>query len=92
MTLIASKRKPVYRWQKGDLISALDASLLCGYKSAKQFQDPVRRATLGYDFMVIWQGGRMFFLRSEVDEYLTRLVEAVEEQNGRRREDLKAAA
>lgn len=88
MSLISSKTKPVYKWKIGDLISALEAAQLCGYKSAKQFQDPKRRASLPFDFTVIWQGGRMFFLRSEVDEYLTRAVEAARDLQKKRRRDL----
>jgi hypothetical protein len=89
MTLIASKQKTEYRWRVGDLITALEAARICGYKSAKQFQDPVRRSGFGYEFTVIWQGGRMFFLRSEVDEYLTQTVEAARAIDEKRRRDLR---
>ena len=76
MTLMPSKQKTVYRWQVGDLITPLTAAQLCGYRSAKQFQDPLRRAGMNYKFTVIWQGARIFFLRSEVDDYLTKKLEA----------------
>jgi len=88
MTLITSKQKPKYRWHEGDLITPLQAARLCGYKSSKQFQDPKRRRSLGYEFTVIWQGGRMFFLRSEVDEYLTQKVEAAQALAEKRKRDL----
>lgn len=35
MTLIASRKKEVYRWQKGDIITAREAAEMCGYRSAK---------------------------------------------------------
>lgn len=92
MTLISTRQKTNYRWHKGDLIPPLEAAELCGYKSAKQFQDPERRKSLGYDFTVVWQGGRMFFLRSEVDDYITRLVEKAREQAQRRKNDLGISA
>jgi len=85
---MASKRRPVYRWHEGDLITPLQAARLCGYKSAKQFQDPERRKSFGYEFTVVWQGGRMFFLRSEIDEYLTRKVETARALAEKRRRDL----
>lgn len=88
MTLISTKQKPVYRWQEGDLITPLEAARLCGYKSAKQFQDSKRRQSFGYEFTVIWQGGRMFFLRSEIDEYITRIVESARKLAKKRRLDL----
>jgi len=85
MTLITSKRKKEYRWQIGDLITPLEAAQLCGYKSAKQFQDPHRRKSFAYDFTVIRQGKRMFFLRAEVDKYLTQIVEAAKARNRAKR-------
>lgn len=88
MTLMRSKQKPDYRWQVGDLITPKEAAQLCGYKSAKQFQDPARRASLAYEFTVIWQGGSMFFLRSEIDDYLTKTVDAARQLSGKRRKDL----
>lgn len=91
MTLMTSRQKPIYRWQKGDLITASVAASICGYNSPKQFQDDSRRAALGYDFTVIWQGARKFFLRTEIDEYLTQLVADVKKQKERRNRDLRAA-
>ena len=88
MTLIGSKKKQVYRWKEGDVITPLQAARLCGYQSAKQFQDPKRREGFGFEFTVIWQGNRMFFLRSEVDEYLTQKVEAARALAEKRRRDL----
>ncbi len=88
MTLIDARKQNTYRWKPGDLITAAAASELCGYKSAKQFQNAERRARLGYNFTEIWQSGRMFFLRSEVDDYLTKLVEAAVKQKQRQNADL----
>ena len=83
MTLIASKKQREYRFQKGDLIDSRFASELLGYKSPKQFQDTERLKNLAKDFEAVGCnlttnlriGGQRRFLRSEIDAFLSRLVE-----------------
>ena len=79
MTLIASKKQREYRFQKGDLIDSRFASELLGYKSPKQFQDTERLKNLAKDFEAVGcnltTNLRIRFLRSEIDAFLSRLVE-----------------
>lgn len=96
MTLISSKRKPSYRWQNGDFISAAEASGLLGYKSPKQFQDEERLQTIAKRFEEagcqlttnLWIGSQRRFLRTEIDAYLTRLVENARHIADKRKKDL----
>lgn len=96
MSLISSRQTKVKKWRRGDLIGALEAAQLLGYKSAKQMQDASRRESIIKDFEAvgcsltvgIWIGGQMRFLRSEIEEFLTRKVENAREMNRKRRRDL----
>jgi hypothetical protein len=96
MSLMASKSKTAYRWKKDDLIGASEACELLGYKSARQLQDEKRRKNIVREFEAvgctltvgIWIGGQMRFLRSEIDEFLTKKIEAVQKQNEKRKKDL----
>lgn len=94
---MASRQPISYRWQKGDLISALEACELLGYKSARNLQDKNRRKVVLAEFeqydcqltLGIVIGGQQRFLRSEFDRFLTAKYEAAAKN---RRQNLKLAA
>jgi hypothetical protein len=83
MSLIKSKQPKIYRWHKGDLITATEAAALLGYKCAKIFQVKERLEVLLKDFesvncvltLNILINGSQRFLRSEINEFLSRKVE-----------------
>lgn len=82
MTLISSKRKTDYRWNKGDVIGAKEAAELLGYKSPRNLQDESRRRhiakefeTFGISLTVDRIGGELRFLRSEIDKFLSKKFE-----------------
>lgn len=88
MTLIASRKPKSYEWNSGDLIGAKEASELLGYKSPRNFQDEKRLAHIAKDFEaagckfttnIFITGGNRRFLRSEIDAYLSRVVENARE-------------
>ena len=88
MTLIASKKKPVYRFYAGDIIGAKEAAELLGYKSPRNLQDANRRRHLAKEFEAFGVsltvdriGGELRFLRSEIDKFLSKKFEAVEAGN-----------
>lgn len=91
MSLMQSRQPKSYRWQKGDLISATEACLLLGYKSGRNLQDKKRRQAVVERFaeadctltVGIIVGGEQRFLRSEIDDYLTAVVEAVQYPKGK---------
>lgn len=79
MSLMESRRKPNYRWRAGDVIGSKEAATLLGYKSPRTLQDADRRRylirefeTFGCTLTVDRIGGELRFLRSEIDEFLTR--------------------
>ncbi|HEX8287863.1 MAG TPA: hypothetical protein VF556_07710 [Pyrinomonadaceae bacterium] len=97
MSLIKARQKPGYRWHPGDLTGTTEAAQILGYKSPKVLQDDDRRKVLMKEFEslkctltdTIWIGGQRRFLRSEIDEFLTRKVESADAAAGKRREDLR---
>ena len=82
MTLIAAKQKPIYKWHPGDLITTTAAAELLGYSSPRNLQGErlnfvvkefeALRCKLTTKIIV---GGQRRFLRSEIDTYLSRIVE-----------------
>lgn len=82
MTLISSKKKPIYRFNAGDIIGAKEAAELLGYKSPRNLQDANRRRhiakefeTFGISLTVDRIGGELRFLRSEIDKFLSKKFE-----------------
>jgi len=82
-----TKQPQSYKWNPGDLIAPKDAAALLGYKSPRNFQDDRRLAHIAKDFEsvgckfttnIFITGGNRRFLRSQIDAYLSRLVELAE--------------
>ncbi|HEY0049985.1 MAG TPA: hypothetical protein VGB68_11895 [Pyrinomonadaceae bacterium] len=94
------QNKTGWRWNPGDLIGALEACRMLGYKSARQLQDATRRKNIEKEFesvgctltLGIWIGGQQRFLRSEIDEFLTKKTEAVQKQDDSRKRNLSLVA
>lgn len=89
MSLMTSRQKPTYRFQKGDVIGAREAAELLGYKSPKKLQDADRRRNLIREFEAVGcsltverVGGEFRFLRSEIDEFLTRKFQKAQNARG----------
>lgn len=97
---MTSRQPKSYRWQKGDLISAVEACELLGYKSGRNLQDSNRRKTLVEEFarldcpltLEVYIGGSQRFLRSEIETFIDAKIEAAQKQAGRRRGELRLAA
>ncbi len=100
MSLIKSRQPKIYRWKAGDLISPLEACELLGYKSAKRLHDERERVKLIAEFKAldctltddIWVGGTRRFLRQEFDDFLTAKIEAAQQPERQKRNDLRLAA
>ena len=97
MTLMKSKQPPVYRWRKGDLLTAKDACELLGYKSGSVLQIPDRRKNLAEEFnrlrlpltLDIWIGGGQRFIKKEFDDFIEAKVGQAQKRAEKQRDNFK---
>ncbi len=92
MTLISSKKAIPFKWRKGDLITAMEACELLGYKSARNLQDKDRRATLKMEIEIerlpltfgILIGSQQRFIRREIEDFIEAKIETARTDNEKR--------